>query len=376
VTRPTGAPRAGAGRGRRSAGLGGWKAVVGVAVSVALLYYAFRGVALGEVLREIAQADAGLLLLGTASVTAVFWIRAWRWRAILLPIRETSFHGRFAAVSIGFMGNNLLPARLGEFMRVLSLSRLERIPVVASAGSLVVERLLDAIFVIGFLFLAIVLPGFPGLGSPGGGAIDFAALALLLGVAVAGALLVLFALVLFPQRTVAVIERVVERLLPVRARRLIIDSLIAFLSGLGVLRDPALLARALAWSAVLWLINGFGFWMGLRAFGLDLPFAGALFFQSCIALGVSVPSAPGFFGTYHAAARVVLVGLWALPEVTAVAFAGAFHLAGFIPITLIGLYFAWRTDFSFRAAQHSEEIVEEQIEEAAGIDATHGRPEE
>jgi glycosyltransferase 2 family protein len=352
-------------RGRR---FGGWKAIVGILVSVGLLYYAFRGVDLAEVVAEVGRANGWLLLLGTVCVTFVFWIRAWRWRAILRPIRDTSFHSRFAAVSIGFMGNNLLPARIGEFMRALSLSRLEPVPVVASFGSLVVERMLDAIFVIGFLFLAITLPGFPGLGPSDAEGVDFTSIAQAVGIFVAAAFIVLFALVLFPTRTVRFIDRIANRLLPPKARRLLVDSLEAFLSGVGVLRDPGLLARALGWSAVLWTINAAGFWFGLRAFGLELPFVAALFFQSCIALGVSMPSAPGFFGTYHAAARVVLVGLWALPEVPALAFAGAFHLAGFIPITLIGLYFAWSTDFSFRAAGESEEIVEEEIEEATGID--------
>jgi glycosyltransferase 2 family protein len=358
-------------------GFGGWKAVIGVLLSAALLYYTFRGVDLREVLREIGRADPLLFFLGTSAVTFVFWLRAWRWRVILRPIRDTTFRARFAAVAIGFMGNNLLPARIGEFMRALSLSRQEPVPVVASFGSLVVERLLDAICVIGFLFLATTLPGFPGLGGGGGSGMDFAAIARGVGAFVAFAVGVLFLLVLYPHRTVYVLERVAERVLPERARRPLVDALEAFLSGVGVLRDARLLTHAVGWSVLLWGVNALGFWFGLRAFGLDVPLVGALFFQSCIALGVSLPSAPGFFGSYHAAARVVLVGLWALPEVPALAFAAGFHLAGFIPITLIGLYFAWRTDFSFRAAKHSEELVETNIERATGVDPvapTRARP--
>jgi glycosyltransferase 2 family protein len=371
VSRPETPPPA-AKPAKSKGGFGGWKAVIGLLLSAALLYYTFRGVDLGEVMREIGRADPLLFLLGTSAVTFVFWIRAWRWRVILRPIRDTPFRARFAAVAIGFMGNNLLPARIGEFMRALSLSRQVPVPVVASFGSLVIERLLDAVCVIGFLFLATLLPGFPGLGRRSGDGMDFAGIAQGVGIFVALLIAVLFLLVLFPTRTVRVMEAVAERLLPLKVRRPLVDALEAFLAGLGVLRDPGLLVRALAWSLFLWLVNAFGFWMALRAFGLDLPFVAALFFQSCIALGVSLPSAPGFFGSYHAAARVVLVGLWGLPEVPSLAFAAGFHLAGFIPITLIGLYYAWRTDFSFRAARQSEELVEENVEHALGLDHQPG----
>jgi glycosyltransferase 2 family protein len=277
----------------------------------------------------------------------------------------TKFRPRFAAVNIGFMGNNLLPARIGEFMRVLSLSRLEPVPVVASFGSLVVERVLDAILVIGLLFLATGLPGFPGLGRPGTqDGVDFTAVAQGVGLFVAALIVVLFLVVLFPVPTTRVIDRIAVRVLPERGRRLVVDAVAAFLAGIGVLRDPRLLARALAWSAVLWLVNAVGFWLAFRAFGLELSFAAALFFQWCISLAVSAPSGPAFFGTYHAAARVVLVSLWGLPSAPAVAFATGFHLAGFIPVTLIGLWFAWSTDFSFRRAPELEDVVEEAIERA------------
>jgi hypothetical protein len=142
-------------------GLLNWKAALGIVISSAALYFTFRRMDLSGVVGELRAADPVLLAASAAAVTFVFWIRAWRWRVILRPIRDTSFGARFAAVAIGFMGNNLLPARIGEFMRALSLSRLEPVPVVASFGSLVVERLLDAIFVIAFLFLATTLPGFP-----------------------------------------------------------------------------------------------------------------------------------------------------------------------------------------------------------------------
>src|SRR5690606_32412647 len=127
-------------------------------------------------------------------------------------------------------------------------------------------------------------------------------------------------------------------------------------------REPGQLAVTSAWSIGLWVYNAVGAWIAFHAFGLDLPFTAALFFQSAIALAVSLPSAPGYFGLYHGMAVFVLSTLWGAPAELAAAYAIGFHLAGFIPVTLIGLYYAWRMGMSLGEAAASEEIVEQTVE--------------
>ena len=340
-----------------------WKTLLGLLISAALLYFTFRGVDFGEVLREMGQADPVLLLGATFMATFVFWVRAWRWRAILDPVhRGTTFRSRFAAVCIGFMGNNLLPARIGEFARAYALSRSEPVPIVASLSSLVIERLFDAVFLVLFLFGAMVLPGFPAW--PETATTDFPAIARGLGITVVGVMVLLFFLVARPHIAVRAFEAVAARVLPRSLRRPIVDALEAFLAGAGVLRDGRLLAESAAWSAAVWLVNGLGFWLAFRAFHLDLSFTAAMFFQSCIAIGVAVPAAPGFFGTFEFAAKVVLVDLWAMEANRALGFALGFHIAGFIPVTVMGLWYAWSIGLSLRGIARTEEVVEEAVEAA------------
>ncbi|MGH7501305.1 MAG: lysylphosphatidylglycerol synthase transmembrane domain-containing protein [Longimicrobiales bacterium] len=342
-----------------------WKALAGIALSVVLLYFTFRDVDFREVLREIGQADPWLLLGGAAAATFVFWIRAWRWRSILAPVhRGTSFHSRFAAVNIGFMANNLLPARMGEFARAYAISRLEPVPVVAGLSSLVIERLLDALFLVFMLFFAMALPDFPGW--PDDATTDFPTIARGLGLVAGCAGLVLFLLVLFPRPAVRAIEAVVNHVLPRSFRRPIVDALEAFLSGAAILRNGRLLAVAVAWTVVVWLVNAFGFWLGFRAFDLDLTFTAALFFNSAIAFAVAAPSAPGFFGVYELAARAVLVNLWGREASKAVGFALGFHIAGFIPVTIMGLYYAWSIGLTLGGVAQTEEVVEDAVERETG----------
>lgn len=340
-----------------------WRALVGIALSIALLWWTFRNEDLGRIAHEISLANPVLLLLATAAATFVFWIRAWRWKALVDPVhRGTSFRSRFAAVSIGFMGNNLLPARIGEFARAYAFSRIEPVPLVASFSTLVIERLLDAVFVVVSLLVAMALPSFPDVGTVGWLATTARTLAGLVGIA----FVMLFLLVVFPERTVRILEDVFMRILPARFRRPLVDALEAFLKGVSVLRDPQLLLRAGLWTIVLWLVNALGFWLALEAFSINLPFSAAVFLQAAVALFVSAPSGPGFFGLFEAAARLVLIDLWAQDPSRSLAFAAGFHLAGFIPITLIGLYYLRQVGLTLGAMAQTEEEVEQAVEESTG----------
>jgi glycosyltransferase 2 family protein len=366
------APRGGARAPRRRNALLSWKSILGLAIGAIALYFTFRNMDFALLGRELLAADPFLLALAAAAVTGVFWIRAWRWKVILEPVAVVPFRSRFAATTIGFMGNNLLPARVGEFMRAYALSRTERVPVVASFASLVVERLFDGVLVIVLLFISMSLPGFPEFsgaqefrlfeGTDFQQVLTIGGLARGVTVIVGAVIFVLGGLVLMPRIAVRVLERIVQ-VLPPSVRRPIVDALEAFLTGVAVLRDPRLLLRATAWSVALWVFNAFGAWLGFRAFGLDLPFSGALFFQSVIALAVSLPSPPGYVGIYHAVATFIVSSLFgaATPE-HAVAFATGFHAAGFIPVTLIGLYYAWKMGLSMTEATMSEESVEQAVE--------------
>ncbi len=338
-----------------------WKAILGIALSIGLLYWALRRVDFAQVVAEMRRADPWWFLLSVVFATLVFPLRAWRWKALLDPAAPgTSFRARYAATTIGFMGNNLLPARMGEFARAYALARQEKTSAVTAFASLVTERLFDALAVVALLFVATSLPGFPDVRQVAG--YDFSAMATSMGLVVATLILACLALVFWPRRTVRFVEDRIARFLPQKARRLLVDTLEALLAGLSSLRSPALLARVSLQTLVIWLVNAIGFWLAFLAFDIHVPFAGALFIQSVIALFVSLPSAPGFFGLYETAAQIVLVELFQVDLNKAMGFALGYHLGGFIPVTLIGLYYAWRLGLSWREVEHSEEVVEEAVE--------------
>jgi glycosyltransferase 2 family protein len=335
----------------------------GVLLSLLLLWWALRDVSPGEVLSQIAAADPLLFALSIVVALAGFWIRAARWGLLIIPFRrDVPFRPRLAATFIGFAANNVLPARIGEFARAFALSRLAAVRAESAFATLVVERLLDGIVIVGLLFAAMAAPGFPTVAHVGG--VDLRMVALLVALVMGGVVVALFAAVV-ARRQAGRIVRVASRFLPHRLREPFLRAMRSFSTGLGVLRSPGLFFASLLLALGQWVFLALSFLLGFRAFGIDqVPFSGAVFLQSLIGLAVAIPSSPGFFGPFEAAARAGL-SLWDVPPEQAISFAIGFHIAGFIPVTVIGIYYVWRLGLRWSDVRHSEEVVEEEIEEGA-----------
>ncbi len=320
------------------------KALFGVAVTVFLLWWVLRNEDPSEVWTNILQGDFVLLLAAVSVATFGFFIRALRWRVLLARVNpDTRLGSRFAAVSIGFMGNNVLPLRAGEFMRPYALSRLEPVTFSAAFGSLVVERFLDGMVLLLFLVLPVVLPG-----SPAAEAFSGERGALLLRGGLVTVSLVLFALVcmaVLPRQFVQFVEWFAA-FLPKKLSVQLVESLASFLDSLAIMRDPKLLALALAWTLFFWIWHASSFWLGMLAFGIDTGFVSAIFVTAAVGWGVALPSAPGFFGTFHYAASFALIAIYGVSVDQSLAFAFGYHFGGWLPITLIGFYYAWKMGLS------------------------------
>ncbi len=332
------------------------KAVFGTAVTVFLLWIVLRDVAIGEVLSEIARGNFFLLGASVFVATAGFLIRALRWKILLTPVRsDTRFRSRFAGVSIGFMANNVLPARVGEFARAYALSRLEPVSATAAFGTLVVERFMDGVILLLFLVVPVLLPGFPAsdaLSQGSGRAMLQFAVGLVVGV-----LVVLVVMAALPRFFLAAAERVTS-ILPHKGRSAVMTALNALLGSIAIMRNPRLLAAGFAWSLFFWTWHGLSFWLGMLAFGIDTGFVSAIFTEAVVGFGVAVPSAPGFFGTFHFSANFALSTVYGVPEAESLAFAFAYHFGGWIPITLIGLWYAWTLGLSLGDVGHADEQFE------------------
>jgi len=261
------------------------------------------------------------------------------------------------ATAIGFMANNILPARGGELARAYVASRLVPVRFTTALASLAVERVFDGLIIVLLLAAAIADPHLSATATIGGRSLSEvttwagAAFVLLLGV--------LFAVVHAPSGAPALAGRVLRRVLPMRAADSLVGLARHFIEGLSILRAPRDFGLVVVWSFVLWLVNGVAFYTGFLAFhlqgppfpgapadaGVALPLTAALLLQGVVAIGVAIPSSPGFFGLFEYASRAGL-GLYGVGAASAVSFAVGIHLGWFIPITVIGLWTLARAHLS------------------------------
>ncbi|MEP6509247.1 MAG: lysylphosphatidylglycerol synthase transmembrane domain-containing protein, partial [Gemmatimonadales bacterium] len=281
-----------------------WRSVVGIALSVVLLWWTLRDVSMTVVWHELAQSSIPLFLASALCATLVFPLRARRWQTILQPVApNTPLGPLWRSTAIGMMVNNLVPARAGEIARAYALTKETAIPLSTSIASLAVDRLFDMMVLLLLAVSAFLDPAFPrdariagqSLGNLAQGSIVFVVLLIV----------ALYALAFFPSQLVKAYELFARRISPALETRGK-EVLINFSEGLSVLRSPRRFLAVLAWTILHWLVNALAFWLGFKAVGMNLPFSAALFLQTLIAIGVALPSAPGFFGVFEKLANVGL----------------------------------------------------------------------
>jgi len=135
-----------------------------LAIAVALLFFAFRGVSIGKIFSEILRANLFWLLLSLIPSIIAFFSRAYRWNLLMEPLgyspplKKTTY-----SLMVGYFANLAFP-RLGEVTRCAALSKAEAIPFNILLGTVIVERAVDLIT----LFLLLIMAGiieFKRLGS-------------------------------------------------------------------------------------------------------------------------------------------------------------------------------------------------------------------
>lgn len=323
-----------------------WQLLLAITLSGALLWWAFRDVNFPEAIGYLRAVRLGWLLAAVVVATSLFPMRLVRWRLLLRREDGAAYPWTplWHAIAMGFAANNLLPFRAGEVVRTVAASRLTGARLTTSLASVAVERVFDALTVVGLLAVALLMPGMPpGLSVAG---IPVQQVATTAGLLALGALVCASLVVAFPLAA----ERVVRRIIPSDRLALRLVELIAGVrQGLGVLRSPGRLLGVIVWSILLWLVNALSFYLAFLAFELPVSYVGAIVLQGVLAFGIAVPSAPGYVGPFEAAITAVLA-LYGIGASQAVAYAVGYHITTFIPITVLGVWSATKTGLGLGAA--------------------------
>jgi uncharacterized protein (TIRG00374 family) len=336
-----------------------WQFWVGVLISVVFLYFALPGVHLGDMWKALEQADYLWLLPGIAVYFVAVWARAWRWHYLLRPLKKIPTRKMFPIVCIGYMGNNIYPARAGEVLRAVVLKRHEGVPISASLATIVVERIFDGVVMLAFIFVNL-----PELGKltvdAGFFGMDIQTLTLVGTVLFFGALAAFLVMAMFPARSEVVVDWIVDHLVPKRFRSKTSDLAKRFLTGLESLRSPKDTLMIFFTSAVIWLLETVKYWFVMHAFHFTVTFFALMLANGIGNLATTLPSAPGYIGTFDATLIAVLKAYKVDPSVAA-GYTLVLHAALWLPITVLGAIYFTREGLSWSQVKKSEPASLESI---------------
>lgn len=317
-----------------------WQFWLGLLISAFFLWLVLRDLHLDDFMAQVQSANYWWLLPGVGVYLLAVWARAWRWHYLLRPLKTVPTASMFPIVAIGYMGNNIYPARAGEILRAVVLKRREGVPVSASLATIIVERIFDGVVMLAFIFINLgELAELGGAGSLLGG-LNIQQVAFWGSLVFFGALLVFLLAAMFPAASLRLLAAL-ARLAPVRFRQQLLSLGERFLGGLASLRSPLEILMVFLTSVVIWLLETGKYWFVMHAFNFEVSFFALMLMNGVVNLATTIPSAPGYIGTFDAPGIAVLEA-YGVPAAVASSYTFVLHIALWLPITLLGAYYLAR----------------------------------
>jgi len=337
-----------------------WKFALGVLISALFLYVALRKLDWGEFWTAIGTANYLWIVPGVAVYFVGVWVRAWRWHYLLRPVKAIPTSVMFPIVAIGYMGNNVYPARAGELLRAVVLKRREGVPVSASLATIIVERVYDGVVMLAFIFVNLAeLSRLTGVSvNIVGMQLDIQALAIGGSVLFVGALAAFLLAAMFPSPAYRAGIWLTERLLPRRLQTQALGMGGKFLDGLSSLSSPFEALMVFVTSLVIWLLETGKYWFVMHAFGFEVSFFTLMLMNGIVNLATTLPAAPGYVGTFDTPGIETLVA-YGVARGVAAGYTIVLHIALWVPITALGAYYFARE--GFRWGQDVEKLRAEEL---------------
>jgi glycosyltransferase 2 family protein len=318
-----------------------WQFWLGLAISAIFLYIVLRDLDLSSFWSEVRQANYWWLIPGVGVYFLAVWARAWRWHYLLRPLKAIPTKTMFPIVAIGYMGNNIYPARAGEVLRAVVLKRKEGVAISASLATIIVERIFDGVVMLAFVFINLGELARLTNGAGMGAGISIQQIALWGSVVFFGALLVFLLAAMFPTASEKALAWFTARIVPARFRARVLELGTRFLGGLESLRSPLEILMVFLTSVVIWLLETGKYWFVMHAFNFEVSFFALMLMNGVVNLATSIPSAPGYVGTFDAPGIAVLEA-YGVPTALATSYTFVLHVALWLPITLLGAYYLAR----------------------------------
>jgi glycosyltransferase 2 family protein len=328
-----------------------WQFWVGVLISVLFIWLALRGMRFDEFWTTIKQANYAWIIPGIMVYFVGVLVRSWRWQYLLNPIKKIPMRVMFPTTIIGYMGNNIYPARAGEVLRAVILKRKEGVAISASLATIIIERIFDGVVMLGFVFIN--LPQLATLTSSSGFLGSIRQVAIVGTGVFLGALAIFLLAAMFPKRSETIGSWFIEHLVPGKYQKGILGLMYSFLEGLASLRSPINILMIFVTTVIIWLLETVKYWFVMHAFNFSVSFFALMLMNGIVNLATTIPSAPGYIGTFDAPGIAVLTA-YGVPLSTAAGYTLVLHVALWLPITLLGIYLLAQEGIKWNESLRSE----------------------
>ena len=321
------------------------KLIFGICISIAGLYYAFRGIDFVQLWKIINQLD---LFYGTLSLIILLTsniVRALRWQILAYPIDKISIRPAFSSIMIGYFGNSILPFRMGEFLRAYVLAEKTSLNVPTAFGTIVTERILDFVGLSLLILLTILV--YP---------VDWINQQIIIGVVVLSLTAFVFVFYFKEINEIFLFDLKKIRLLQKSTALKIIEILERLINGAVAIRSTNKVMLIFLYTVLIWLMYCFSTYFALLSIGISIKWYEVCVLMISTSLAISVPAAPAYVGTYHATVVYVLTTFFFINQLDAQASAIIIHGVGTIPFIIIGAWYFINSSVSIKKI-NSKEII-------------------
>lgn len=331
--------------------------LIGLAISVVFLFLALRQADFGAILEAFRTARYGFVALSFLGVVLTVLVRGLRWN--ILTQGRLSIADGFWLFNVGFLFNNVLPARLGEIARAFLAGRRPNMHFTSALSSIVIERLFDMVSVVLLIIMVLLVLPLPVWATTAGAVMGSGALVGIVVLAIAARR---------PDWALDIGSRVLA-LLPRLNRDEARAFLQPFVEGLGGVSNLRTFVLGLVTSFVAWLASGAAAWLLMLAFWPVVPLIAGQLAVAAAGLGISIPAAPSGVGPFEAAVIGALTAAGYDANISR-SFAFALHAVNIAVTSLFGLLGLAREGVSFsQVAREAQALRHHSPDEGAPAEA-------
>jgi hypothetical protein len=314
--------------------------VSGFIISIFLLYFSLKDVKFYEIIEILKKANLKLIFIPTLFIFASAVLSAFKWSRIAgsnVRIQDT-----FIALIIGLFVNNVLPARIGEFVKGYVLSKKTGISFTFGLSTVLIDRFFD---LAGLLLIVFIF--FPKQSLPA---------------KVSQSLFILVIILIACMLTMIIMSRkkftsvVANRLYKIKKPVLLklAQRFIEIGENIRRINSPLNIICYIAISFLQWLCMSAALYFVTLTLGVSVKFTYIPFICALLNMGLTIPSSPGYIGVYQFL-LVYIMSIFSVPKHEGFAVSILFHASWYIPYNILGFIFLLKEHLRIKDMQELDE---------------------